>query len=58
MEQIKTKIASAEWAAIREEMNQKGYAIIPSLLADNQCDELISNYNNDESYRKTVVMER
>ena len=58
MDQLNMKIASADWTAITEDMNQKGYAVIPGLLSDNQCDELTLNYDQEESYRKTVVMER
>ncbi|WP_347218201.1 2OG-Fe(II) oxygenase, partial [Chryseobacterium sp.] len=35
-----------------------GYAIIPNLLSKDECDSLISNYNQPELYRKTVVMAR
>jgi len=46
------------WQAITEHMNDKGFAIIPSLISSEQCDELINNYTNSTAYRKTVVMER
>lgn len=39
-------------------MHEKGYAIIPKLISSEQCTELIIEYNNPNSYRKTVVMER
>ena len=39
-------------------MNEKGYAIIPKILSDEQCNELIQEYNNENLYRKTVIMER
>ncbi|HTN00031.1 MAG TPA: 2OG-Fe(II) oxygenase [Pedobacter sp.] len=46
------------WQTITEHMNDKGFAIIPSLISSEQCDELINNYTNPTAYRKTVVMER
>lgn len=58
MEHIEEKIMSLNWQNITEEMHEKGYAIIPKLLTSNQCTELISEYNNPNAYRKTVVMER
>lgn len=52
------QIAALDWAALAHEMNEKGYAVIPKLIPNEQCDELISNYNDPNGYRKTVVMER
>lgn len=58
METIKTKLLAIDWEAITEEMNDKGFAIIPKLLSNEQCEELKRNYDNPDRYRKTVVMER
>jgi hypothetical protein len=52
------RIASANWSAITESMHDKGYAIIPNLLSEIDCDELKENYTNSTLYRKTIVMER
>lgn len=43
---------------ITQEMHAKGYAILPELLNNEQCETLKLGYNNDALYRKTVVMER
>ncbi len=58
MEDLKTKLAATDWQSVTESMNEKGYAIIPEMLSDEQCNELIQEYNNEKLYRKTVVMER
>tara|TARA_R110002050_G_scaffold300836_1_gene473989 strand:- start:1651 stop:2364 length:714 start_codon:yes stop_codon:yes gene_type:complete len=58
MENLKTKLALTDWQSVSESMNKKGYAIIPKILSDEQCNELIQEYNNENLYRKTVVMER
>lgn len=58
MEAIKTKLTDINWQVISESMNEKGFAIIPKLLSDKQCEELINNYNTESLYRKTVVMKR
>ncbi|TKC10356.1 prolyl 4-hydroxylase subunit alpha [Pedobacter polaris] len=52
------KIGSIEKDALAETMHQKGYAILNEILTNEQCDELIKNYDQSELYRKTVVMER
>lgn len=56
--ELKQKIASIDWQNIAEEMHKKGFAIIPKLLSSDQCTELITEYYNLNTYRKTVVMER
>jgi hypothetical protein len=40
------------------QMNEKGYALVSRFLPSQSCDELISNYNNSDLYRKTIIMER
>jgi hypothetical protein len=58
MNDIITKIENADWQGITDTMHHNGYAIIPGLLSDEQCEKLKSGYNNPDAYRKTVVMER
>ncbi len=58
MESIKQKTATLEWSCIAESLNDKGYAIIPQFLDNNQCNSLAALYDNPSLYRKTVVMER
>lgn len=58
MENIQAKIAGIDWAAVTDEINSKGYAVIPNLLTNAQCEELKSEYSNPDLYRKRVVMER
>lgn len=58
MKNIKAKLSAIDWQTITEEMNEKGYAIVPGLLSNEQCKELIKNYGKANLYRKTVGMER
>jgi hypothetical protein len=58
MEDIKFKLSTIDWTAVTEEMNEKGFSLVPRLLSNEQCSELINNYNDENAYRKTVVMER
>lgn len=58
MESLKAKLATTNWQLVSESMNEKGYAIIPKVLSGEQCNELIQEYDNENRYRKTVVMER
>ncbi len=58
MKDIESKLDTVNWQSISESMNEKGYAVIPNILSENQCQQLISNYYTENLYRKTVVMER
>ncbi|MFY0598251.1 MAG: 2OG-Fe(II) oxygenase [Cyclobacteriaceae bacterium] len=58
MTDLKVKLADVDWKLVSESMNEKGYAIIPKILSDETCAELIENYANESLYRKTVTMER
>ena len=58
MKNIKEKLSGIDWQAITEEMNQKGYAVVPQILSAENCQQLIRNYDQPEFYRKTIVMER
>ena len=55
---MKEKIENLNWQAIQEEMNEKGFALVPEFLSNGVCEQLIEGYNNTDAYRKTVVMER
>jgi hypothetical protein len=58
MDTLKSKLATIDWQSISESLNEKGYAIISKILSEEQCTELIQEYDNENLYRKTVVMER
>ena len=47
-----------DWEIFTSEMHDKGFATIPGLLTDEQCEQLKGEYTNPNLYRKTVVMER
>jgi len=55
---IKQKLQETDWEIVANEMHQNGFAILPNLLSDQQCEALKAEYNNPTDYRKTVVMER
>ena len=58
MKNIKEKLSGINWQIIAEEMNQKGYAVVPELLTNENCKQLISDYDQSKFYRKTITMER
>lgn len=58
MQNIIQKIENTDWNVLTETMHQNGYALIPELLTNSQCEELKEAYDDPDSYRKTVHMER
>lgn len=55
---MKEKLQEIDWDLVTDRMHEKGFAIIPGLLSDEQCEMLKGGYNNPTAYRKTVIMER
>ncbi|MEO8413347.1 MAG: 2OG-Fe(II) oxygenase [Ginsengibacter sp.] len=58
MKEVKDILSAISWPAITKQMDDKGFAIHPGLLTNEQCGNLVDNYSSTELYRKTVVMER
>ncbi|MBP4136481.1 2OG-Fe(II) oxygenase [Flavobacterium geliluteum] len=58
MQKTSQKIAALHWESITEDLHQKGFAIVPNVITDEQCEALKTNYATPTLYRKTVVMER
>lgn len=52
------RISDSNWDHITNVMHSKGYAVVPKVLADEQCETLIADYDKPDLYRKTVIMER
>ncbi|MNE22208.1 hypothetical protein D3C87_03300 [compost metagenome] len=58
MQNFIQKIENTDWNSVTEAMHQNGYATIPNVLTNSQCEELKAAYNAPDAYRKTVYMER
>ncbi len=58
MSELSNRIVDGiDWEVVAEDIQGKGYGIIPGFMSEEQCDQFIAKYN-EEIYRKTVVMER
>ncbi len=55
---IQQRIDLLNWEKVTENLNDNGYASVPKVLTAKECDEFISEYNNETLYRKTINMER
>lgn len=55
---ITNRLASIDWPAVTEEMNNTGYSLIRKVLTDDECAVLKEQYYQPALFRKTISMER
>jgi hypothetical protein len=53
---IEKRISLLNWDSMADDMNRQGYASAAGILTEEECDELIAQYNNETLYRKTINM--
>lgn len=58
MENIISRINVQDWPAAEEKLHTTGYALLPGILNDAECNNLIEQYNETSHYRKAIVMKR
>ncbi len=58
MNTIEQRLETKKWEVILDELSNKGFAIVPDLIDDKECTELLREFKEEYRYRKTVVMER
>ena len=51
-------ITARDWHEVGHALNNEGWALLPGLLAPEQCAELIDLYDRDDAFRSRVVMAR
>jgi uncharacterized protein len=51
------RLAAADWPAMAEALDMHGYATLP-LLAAGECRDLVRLYDDDDAFRRRVVMQR
>ena len=49
MQNIQSKIASQNWESVTESMHENGFAIIPNVLNNEQCEDLKFDYDSINS---------
>jgi uncharacterized protein len=55
---ISQRLATLDWAAIRESLGQRGYALTPALLTPSECADLVNLYSSEEVFRSHIIMAR
>lgn len=58
MKNIKEKINQTDWQMISQQMDNKGFALIPEMIDSEICQQLIKDYDKPDIYRKTIIMEQ
>jgi len=56
--QLNMNINSINWESIKNDLDEQGYAVIPSLIPTEICSQLIASYTQADLYRSTIVMKR
>jgi uncharacterized protein len=52
------RISALDWPALASQLDTRGYAVIHSLLAQEECSSLAALYTKDEPFRSRIVMAR
>jgi hypothetical protein len=58
---LQTRLAGAGSCAdvgLQDDLDARGYAVLPSLVGPDACDALRARFDDDDAFRNTVVMER
>jgi hypothetical protein len=50
MTALAQRLASLDWTAIRESLEQHGHALTPSLLTPSECEDLVNIYTSAEAF--------
>jgi len=51
-------IQTMNWKHYSQELNEKGFTIIPSVLSREECEHITGFYSDDPLYRNTINMKR
>jgi len=52
------RMAAIDWTDVAAALDERGWAILPALLAEGECDEVAAQYGEDERFRSHILMAR
>lgn len=58
MTAVMTAVDTVDWAAVRAQLAERGFATTGQVLEPAACEELAARYDDDAAFRNTVVMAR
>jgi len=56
--EIASDLQAIDWGAINRDLDDQGWAVIPNLLGEANCDAITALYNREEGFRSRVIMAR
>ena len=58
VQDIKTRVESLDWECIQNELDEQGFAKLPTILTKEECESFMEMYGEEELYRTTINMTR
>ena len=55
---LSDRLARINWENLVDELDEEGHSVVPSLLCDSACQELIRYYSLSDRFRSVIAMER
>ena len=55
---VTRRVRALDWARLAAQLDEEGHAVVESLLAPDECAELVALYDADARFRSRVVMAR
>jgi len=52
------RVAAVDWQAVAAALDEQGYATVPDLLDAGQCRALTGLYDDEDAFRRRIVMQR
>lgn len=57
-ETVADRVAARDWTAVTATLDERGFATVPGLLSDMECDEIVALYADAAAFRRRIVMQR
>ncbi|QTB24630.1 2OG-Fe(II) oxygenase [Lysinibacillus sphaericus] len=58
VQDIKTRVEGLDWECIQNELDEQGFAKLPTILTKEECESFMEMYGEEELYRTTINMTR
>ncbi|WP_428993717.1 2OG-Fe(II) oxygenase [Brevibacillus choshinensis] len=55
---MKQRIADLAWESLQQSLDEQGYAVLPPLLTETECQRMIETYEQPSHFRSTIDMAR
>lgn len=52
------RLEAIDWSTVSADLNAEGWAVLPNLISDHECDAIAGRYDHAEGFRSHVIMAR